>query len=124
MTERVGALMDSYLDLGRPLGANRVLWEVDAPTDVRELRARSNLDSGYLSRLLRTLESEGLVRVQRRRAPTGGGARVQSHRRRPRAERVRLGERSDALARSLPGPAERAPARRSSSTRWPPSSGC
>ena len=102
VTERVGALVDSYLDLGRPLGANRVLWEVDAPTDVRELRARLNLDSGYLSRLLRTLEAEGLVRVEadgadrRRRSVhlTSAG----------RAERVRLGERSDDLARSFLAP--------------------
>ncbi len=102
VTERVGALMDSYLDLGRPLGANRVLWEVGTPVDVRELRARLNLDSGYLSRLLRTLEAEGLVRVaadgvdRRRRSVhlTAAG----------RSERVRLGERSDDLARSFLAP--------------------
>ena len=99
VTERVGALVDSYLESGRPLGASRVLWEVDAPTDVRELRARLNLDSGYLSRLLRTLEREDLVTVdaeatdRRRRtvALTPAG----------RAERDRLDERSDDLARSL-----------------------
>ena len=39
VTERIGALVDSYLGRGRPLGASRVLWELDAPTDVRELRA-------------------------------------------------------------------------------------
>lgn len=102
VTERVGALMDSYLDLGRPLGASRLLWEVGAAIDVRELRARLNLDSGYLSRLLRTLEGEGLVTVQadaadrRRRtvALTAAG----------RAERARLDERSDALAQSLLAP--------------------
>ncbi|MBE2318519.1 MarR family transcriptional regulator [Solirubrobacter sp. CPCC 204708] len=99
VTERVGALMDSYLDLGRPLGANRVLWEVGAVTDVRELRARLDLDSGYLSRLLRTLEAEGLVTVRagaddrRRRTITLTAA--------GRAERARLDERSDDLARSL-----------------------
>jgi len=99
VTERVGALMDSYLDLGRPLGASRLLWEVDAAIDVRELRARLNLDSGYLSRLLRTLEGDGLVTVQadaadrRRRtvALTAAG----------RAERARMNVRADAHARSL-----------------------
>ena len=102
VTERVGALMDSYLDLGRPLGASRLLWEVDVAVDVRELRARLGLDSGYVSRLLRTLEGEGLVTVQaegadrRRRtvALTAAG----------RAERARLDERSNALARSLLAP--------------------
>jgi DNA-binding MarR family transcriptional regulator/N-acetylglutamate synthase-like GNAT family acetyltransferase len=99
VTERVGALLDSYLDLGRPLGANRVLWEVDAATDVRDLRARLNLDSGYLSRLLRALEGEGLVRVEadagdrRRRTVTLTPAGS--------AERLRLDERSDDLARSF-----------------------
>jgi DNA-binding MarR family transcriptional regulator/GNAT superfamily N-acetyltransferase len=102
VTERVGALMDSYLDFGRPLGASRVLWEVETATDVRELRARLNLDSGYLSRLLRALEEEGLVTVQ-----TGAPDR----RRRTvslttagRAERARLDERSDDLARSFLAP--------------------
>jgi len=102
VTERVGALMDSYLDLGRPLGASRLLWEVDAAIDVRELRARLNLDSGYLSRLLRALEGEGLVSVRadaadrRRRtvALTAAG----------RAERARMNVRADAHARSLLAP--------------------
>lgn len=102
VTERLGVLMDSYLDLGRPLGASRLLWEVDAAVDVRELRARLSLDSGYLSRLLRTLEGEGLVTVQaeaadrRRRTATLTAA--------GRAERARLDERSNALARSLLAP--------------------
>ena len=41
VTERVGALQDTYLDLGRPLGADRVLWEIGDGTDLRTLRARS-----------------------------------------------------------------------------------
>src|SRR3954449_12804028 len=64
VTERIGALVDDYLGRHRPLGASRVLWELDSPTDVRELRRRLGLDSGYMSRLLRGLESEGLVQVQ------------------------------------------------------------
>src|SRR4051812_9276644 len=63
VTERIGALANEYLQRGRPLGASRVLWELGAPTDARELRARLGLDSGYLSRLLRSLEAEGLVTV-------------------------------------------------------------
>jgi DNA-binding MarR family transcriptional regulator/ribosomal protein S18 acetylase RimI-like enzyme len=41
------------------------MWEIGASgCDVRSLRARLDLDSGYLSRLLRSLESAGLVRVE------------------------------------------------------------
>ena len=59
VTQRVGALQDEYLARGRPLGASRVLWEIgEDGADVRSLRARLGLDSGYLSRLLRSLERE------------------------------------------------------------------
>src|SRR4051795_13105593 len=74
VTQRVGALHDEYLARGRPLGASRVLWEVgEEPVDVRALRARLDLDSGYLSRLLRALEGEGLVGVAPGRPGGGGG---------------------------------------------------
>ena len=53
VTARIGALQDEYLARGRPLGASRVLWEAGAgPTDLRALRERLGLDSGYLSRLV------------------------------------------------------------------------
>ena len=42
-----------------------MLWEIGADgIDVRTIRARLDLDSGYLSRILRGLESEGLVTVE------------------------------------------------------------
>src|SRR5258705_5686549 len=64
-TQRVGALQDEFLGRGRPLGEARVLWEIGpAGRDVRSLRAELGLDSGYLSRLLRSLESAGLVTVE------------------------------------------------------------
>src|SRR5438105_13772276 len=64
VTERVGALNDRFLGLARPLGEARLLWEIGPDgCEVRLLRARLGLDSGYLSRLLRTLEADGLVRV-------------------------------------------------------------
>ena len=64
VTQRIGVLDDEYLARGRPLAASRVLWEVGAEgLDVRALRDRLGLDSGYLSRLLRSLEQEGLVTV-------------------------------------------------------------
>ena len=56
---------DAFLARGRPLGRARVLWEVGPDgRDVRDLRARLDLDSGYLSRLLRALERDGLVTVE------------------------------------------------------------
>ena len=64
VTQRIGVLDQEYLSRGRSLGASRLLWEIGrAGCDVRRLRARLRLDSGYLSRLLRALESEALVEV-------------------------------------------------------------
>ena len=63
-TQRIGALEDSFLGLGMPLGPARLLFEIGTePATAQALRARLGLDSGYLSRLLRSLEREGLVAV-------------------------------------------------------------
>jgi DNA-binding MarR family transcriptional regulator/GNAT superfamily N-acetyltransferase len=65
VTQHVGALESSYLKRGRPLGQARLLFEVGPyGDDVRVLRERLKLDSGYVSRLLRSLEAQGLVEVQ------------------------------------------------------------
>ena len=64
-TQRIGALDDSFLGLGLPLGAARLVFEIGtAGASVLELRERLELDSGYLSRLLRTLEERSLVEVR------------------------------------------------------------
>ena len=64
-TQRVGALDDSFLGLGWPLGASRLIFEIgERPTSVLELRERLDLDSGYLSRLLRRLARAGVVDVR------------------------------------------------------------
>jgi len=64
VTQHVGALENSYLKRGRPLGQARLLFEVGSDgVDVRDLRKRLKLDSGYVSRLLRSLEAQGLVQV-------------------------------------------------------------
>ncbi|MET9327391.1 bifunctional helix-turn-helix transcriptional regulator/GNAT family N-acetyltransferase [Tsukamurella sp. NPDC003166] len=66
VTQRLGVLQDRYLARDRPLGQARLLWEIGRSpdgVDVRDLRSRLDLDSGYLSRLLRALESDGLVTV-------------------------------------------------------------
>ena len=97
MTQRIGALQDGYLARGRPLGASRVLWEIGADgTDLRVLRARLDLDSGYLSRLV------PLARAGRARRGRAGHAdkRVRTVRLTDagRAERELLDRHSDELA--------------------------
>lgn len=58
----VGALEDSFLDRGRPLGAARVLNAIGLGYgNVSEIRALLKLDTGLLSRLLRSLEAEDLI---------------------------------------------------------------
>jgi DNA-binding MarR family transcriptional regulator len=101
VTERIGALQVSYLASNRPLGADRVLWEIGDGTDLRTLRTRLGLDSGYLSRLIGSLQREGLVETapgedKRVRAVTLTEA--------GRAERASLDRWSDELAQSLLAP--------------------
>lgn len=64
-TRDLGVLEEHFLGRDRPLGAARVLWELGAAGgDVADLRQRLDLDSGYLSRLLRRLEADGLIVVE------------------------------------------------------------
>jgi DNA-binding MarR family transcriptional regulator len=106
VTERVGALNDRFLGRPRPLGEARLLWEIGLEgCEVRLLRSRLGLDSGYLSRLLRSLEAAGLVRV----ATSHGDQRVRIARLTAagRRERATLDQRSDKLAESLLAPLDR-----------------
>lgn len=91
VTRRIGALSDDYLGRGRPLSESRLLFEIGREgADLRDLRERLSLDSGYLSRLLRSLEGQGLVTSRR----AAGDARVR------RAALTRKGLREfDALDR-------------------------
>ncbi|MGY4625016.1 bifunctional helix-turn-helix transcriptional regulator/GNAT family N-acetyltransferase [Bradyrhizobium sp. USDA 4486] len=62
VTSAVGALDNSFLGRGRALGAARVLNAIGhGRSDVAEIRDYLGLDSGLMSRLLRSLEDEGLV---------------------------------------------------------------
>jgi DNA-binding MarR family transcriptional regulator len=100
VTERVGALQDRFLGRDRPLGASRLLWEIGpAGRDVRELRAGLALDSGYLSRLLRSLEAAGLVEVAS--ATDDRRVRVARLTAAGRAERRTLDRDSDRAAEEL-----------------------
>src|SRR5262245_35300557 len=75
VTQRIGVLEDRYLSRGRPLGEARVLFEIGSSggIDLRALRQKLGLDSGYLSRLLRSLEVEGLIEL--RKSPIDGRVR-------------------------------------------------
>jgi DNA-binding MarR family transcriptional regulator/GNAT superfamily N-acetyltransferase len=103
VTERVGALNDRFLGLARPLGEARLLWEIGpGGCEVRLLRARLGLDSGYLSRLLRSLEGAGLVEVTS--SASDGRIRIARLTAAGRRERATLDARSDELAHSLLAP--------------------
>lgn len=102
-TPRIGALDDSFLGSGLPLPVARVLFEVGpGGRAVRDLRRALELDSGYLSRLLRRLEADRLITLsddpadRRRRVCrlTASGVR----------RWARLDARSDEVAADLLGP--------------------
>jgi DNA-binding MarR family transcriptional regulator/GNAT superfamily N-acetyltransferase len=103
VSQRIGALQDDYLSRNRSLGLSRVLWEITPDgSQVRVLRSRLGLDSGYLSRQLRQLESAGLSTT----GPAGDDGRVRTVRLTPAgiAERARLDRASDELAESILAP--------------------
>jgi DNA-binding MarR family transcriptional regulator/GNAT superfamily N-acetyltransferase len=100
VTECIGALNDQFLGRALPLGEARLLWEIGPNgAEVRALRQRLDLDSGYLSRVLRSLERKKLVRVRankgdrrvRRAYLTNAGL----------AERAELDRRSDLAAQQI-----------------------
>jgi len=64
VTQRAGALDDHFLGRNRPLGASRVLFEIGPQgADLRELRTRLGLDSGYLTRVIQSLVTARLVKL-------------------------------------------------------------
>jgi DNA-binding MarR family transcriptional regulator len=99
VTQHLGALHTEFLGRGRPLGASRLLYEIGSGIEIRRLRDRLGLDSGYASRLLRALEQEGLVRT----GPAADDARVRFVTLTPagRREVALLNRRSDEAARTL-----------------------
>jgi DNA-binding MarR family transcriptional regulator/GNAT superfamily N-acetyltransferase len=100
VTQRVGALDDEFLARHRPLGQARLLWEIGPDgADLRSLRARLDLDSGYLSRLLRALETDGLVAVDG--SSQDGRVRTARLTGRGLAERAELDRRADDAAASI-----------------------
>ena len=103
VTQRIGALDEHFLDRRRPLGEARLLWEIGGDgAELRARRARLSLDSGYLSRLLRSLERQGLVSAEA--ATEDGRVRRVHLTAKGRREVALLDRRSNALARSVLAP--------------------
>jgi DNA-binding MarR family transcriptional regulator/GNAT superfamily N-acetyltransferase len=103
VSQRIGALNDRFLDRGRPLGEARLIYEIGHDgAELRALRARLELDSGYASRLLRSLERQGLVKGE----AAAGDGRVRRVRltAKGRREVAELDRRADAVARSVLAP--------------------
>ena len=100
VTQRVGALEVDYLRRGRPLAEARLIFEISADgADVRTLRSKFGLDSGYLSRLLQSLKKQGLIAVAK--GVEDGRRRRVSLTRKGGAERAAYDKLSDNLAASM-----------------------
>jgi DNA-binding MarR family transcriptional regulator/GNAT superfamily N-acetyltransferase len=111
-TTLVGALDEHLLDTPYTLTEARVLFELGrcAPIEVLELRSRTGLDPGYLSRILASFELSGTVR--RRRSSADGRRVVVELTRGGRSAYRTLNERSATensalLGRLSPGDRER-----------------
>lgn len=103
VAEGIGALEDHFLGRSRPLGEARLLWEIGPDgADVRDLRGRLGLDSGYISRLLRSLERQRLVTV--RTSPSDRRIRRAVLTKRGLAEHHEIDHRSDDVARRILAP--------------------
>jgi len=82
------------------MGESRTLWEIGADgIEVRALRLRLGLDSGYMTRILQSLERQRLIKLESARED--GRVRTVRLTRRGSAERGELDRRSDAVASSL-----------------------
>jgi DNA-binding MarR family transcriptional regulator/GNAT superfamily N-acetyltransferase len=100
VTQRIGVLNENFLASNRSLGQNRLLWEIGVDgCDIRSLRERLDLDSGYVSRLLRALETGGHVVVEP--SPTDGRIRIARLTKTGRGELAALDRRSDQAAAAI-----------------------
>ena len=103
VAERIGAYNDRFLGRGRPYGESRTLWEIGrGGAEVRELRARLGLDSGYVTRVIQSLSRQGLVVVEP--GKTDGRVRNVRLTQAGLAELAELDRRSDEVAWSFVEP--------------------
>src|ERR1700751_4207172 len=100
---RPAALDARYLGRNRPLGQDRVLWEIGTEgCEVRALRSRLGPDAGHLSRLLRAPPEATLVLTDP--SPAAGRPPVARLTHKGARERALLDRRSDELAESILAP--------------------
>ena len=105
VTRQVGALNDRYLG-GRPLGESRVLFEIGTEgATPRDVRVRLGLDSGYLSRMIRSLQRDGLV--EERPDPRDRRTKLLKLTRAGRFQKRKLDTASDQLAAATLAPLTR-----------------
>jgi len=103
VTQRAGALDQNFLGRDRPLGESRVLFEIgEEGADLRDLRARLGLDSGYLSRVIQSLAARGLVRLSA--GPGDERVRRAQLTRKGRVEVEEMNRRSDRAAEGILAP--------------------
>jgi DNA-binding MarR family transcriptional regulator len=100
VTQRAGALDDHFLGRDRPLGESRVLFEIGPRgADLRDLRSRLGLDSGYLSRIVQSLAAAGLIEL--RTGPRDERVRTAYLTRAGLAEVEEMNRRSDDAAEAI-----------------------
>jgi DNA-binding MarR family transcriptional regulator/GNAT superfamily N-acetyltransferase len=103
VTEHIGVLSDHFLGRGLTPTEARLLWEIGpSGSELRSLRARLDLDSGHLTRLVRALTDAGLATVTP--SPADRRSRLVQLTRKGLAERARLDQRSDEFAQELLDP--------------------
>src|SRR5262245_47325517 len=99
ITRRLGALDGSFLGSGVSLGKARLLYEIaNGMVEVQRLRAKLDLDSGQMSRMLRALETQGLIVTAVN--PADARARVLELTRAGRAKLAELERRTEEGVRS------------------------
>ena len=97
VTRETGALDNSFLGRGRPLGPARVLHAIGPEgRDLESIRSYLDLDKPLLSRFLKSLQDEGLLELQR--DPNDGRRRIALLTEAGRAERDAYNALSDAQA--------------------------
>ncbi|CUH67296.1 putative acetyltransferase [Thalassovita gelatinovora] len=100
VTRETGALDQSFLGRGRPLGPARVLHAIGPDgTDLETIRAYLDLEKALLSRFLKTLQDDGLITLDK--DPEDGRRRVARLSQQGRAERDAYNELSNSRARAL-----------------------
>ena len=100
-TQRIQALREAYLDTRFSLAESRVVYELATREEVTatDLRHDLGLDSGYLSRIVRRFEAEGLL--DRERSKGDGRAQMLRLTAQGRATFAPLDARQDALVAEM-----------------------